>query len=335
MQGKGGYYFLLFTLLLFVLFRIWPAVGEKIYAQRFYPFLRTVIDATIGRIPYLFLILSTASFCLALYTYRKKPWQVAAVALALFFWLFGFNYATSPLMENVKSGERSVQQLLQFQLRVCDSLVRYAAKVPVNVEAHTALSNDSLVSSMRQTLAPTGRSVMGQPRVHLVAANSGWLSRCGIAGIYFPYALSGFCDATFIPPVRNFVMAHEMAHACSVAPEHEADFFGFQALLNYRGDEDAVNAARYSAYFQLYRSTRRAALTADSLTAESIEQQLPLTVQQHLKLARAHAQLYPEFISGAQDHANQAYLKTLGQTHGIEQYHWLVYTVMDQWTHRK
>ena len=156
-----------------------------------------------------------------------------------------------------------------------------------------------------------GRSV-GRPKGVLLSWVMSWI---GPSGIYSPY--TGEPNVNMHLPQSEFpsTVCHEMAHQLGFAREDEANFIGYLAArahpdvdFQYGG---ALEALSYSLR-ALARSDRDSYLVAlDSCSAG---------VKRDWAAERAHSERYRTSWSKVSRRINDAYLKSQGQTEGVQSY---------------
>jgi len=319
----SGWGHLFFTLIILVLFQLFPAFADLVYRGFIYPVFRIVWDHTVALLPfpviYLILIGIPIAIAHAVYKARNSGRSVLIMLtglpakwVAAFFWLWGFNYWCSDL-ETYNPREWTANEYYQWGLRQIEitSAARDASDELVQFRPDQI---DEVRDAVERVLDSRDWKTPGKPRIRVLDDN-GLIRRLGISGIYFPYSGEGYTSNTFHPLALHFILAHEFAHTYGIAHEGEADFVAWLALR-----DDATAAFRYSAELQLLRMLRgRLKVENDSLWRE-LEKQLPEAISDDIRMLRFDWMRYPEFRQGAGEKMNDRYLKIMGQPEGTGSY---------------
>jgi hypothetical protein len=254
--------------------------------------------------------------------------QDVGVAVALFYLLWGWNYARAPLEERLgwQSGESAgvdeVATLCRQMVEATNGAylalhgVEDAGKPTARPQDRAAL-DDAIEEGWRVVgeelaLAEASGPRRGRPK-RLLA--SPLLDRLGLTGFYFPFTgeanLNGGIPAISLPQV----LAHEKAHQRGIAPEDEANFLGF--LVAARAPHPL---ARYSAHLFAHRQLLGALIPSDRERAkELLEARLP-GVQRDVDDLYAYWQRFRGPMQRAANVVNDAYLRTNRVEGGITSY---------------
>ena len=181
--------------------------------------------------------------------------QDVGILVALFYVLWGFNYALSPLPERLgwpALGEVSAEELIElahetaaaanaayFSLHgVAD--VGTPTTLPADLKALEDALNDGWRNARERMQMPPNANLFGRAKTPLLTWYYEWL---GIAGFYFPF--TGEANVRAGIPAIDYprILAHEKTHQRGVTRESEANFWGYLSAVY---STDAL--ARYSAY---------------------------------------------------------------------------------------
>jgi hypothetical protein len=181
--------------------------------------------------------------------------QDVGILVALFYLLWGFNYARAPLHERlgwsypapVTAAE--VADLAARMVSAANDAYRDIHGLPDAGEPtrstmdaralERALDRGWLAARLELGMPPR-KGRYGRAKTPLL---TGLYERTGVAGFYFPFTGEANLRAG-IPAVDNpKMLAHEKAHQRGVARESEANFWGFLAAAHSEQPE-----ARYSAF---------------------------------------------------------------------------------------
>jgi hypothetical protein len=254
--------------------------------------------------------------------------QDLGVALALFYALWGWNYARTPLEERLgwQGAERaSVEEIAALCRRMAEAANKAyvelhgvedagapTAKPPGGEALEAALEQGWLAVGEEIALAEASGPRRG--RVKRLFA-SPLLDRLGLTGFYFPFTgeanVNGGIPAISWPQV----LAHEKAHQRGIAPEDEANFLGF--LVAARAPDPL---ARYSAHLFAHRQLLGVlARTDPELAKEVMNVRLP-GVQRDVDDLRAYWERFRGPARRVSRAVNDAYLRTNRVEGGIASY---------------
>jgi hypothetical protein len=244
-----------------------PALVERAYADRLYPFIQSVFTPASNASPVAVFdvaIVAVAVTCLGGWWWSvrrarksRSLWPVlrglgttlAAIA-AVYLWflvVWGFNYARPPL-ESALPFDRS---------RVTPAAVRALAERavaeanrthgPAHAAGFPAIDEvpATLVDALHEVERRLGRpraTVPSQPKATLL---SPFFRASGVSGMLAPFFLETLVNPDLTGPERPMVLAHEWAHLAGYAPESDASYVGLLAALS------ADPAAQYSAWLDL------------------------------------------------------------------------------------
>jgi len=186
-----------------------PETTDQVYSRTFFPFLRNLLDLSLGKLPfpsiYLFIILF--GVILVIFILRLKA-QVGrkqrihyslrflfnALGVLIFFFLvlWGYNYQRTPIVQQLGLLPSPLPlEILEAELQLTQNL---ATQERLKIKEDTAaiiewmdyaLLEEVVRDNMRKNLFLLGINYTGNPRTKLVPP-SGLMRRIGILGIYFP-----------------------------------------------------------------------------------------------------------------------------------------------------
>jgi hypothetical protein len=170
-------------------------------------------------------------------TSARYAFWLAAILLWSFLFAFGFNYQRPLLYELLGYEQRRADSIELETLGeeivrgVNDNYLEAHAdgkSTPGNVEI-IALLKESYEETADLALLPRGDFTSPKP-VYF----SGFMTRLGISGFYFPFTAEPHYNAEVPDFQLPFSMAHEMAHQRGVARESEANFVAYLVCVNSR-----------------------------------------------------------------------------------------------------
>ena len=246
----------------------------------------------------------------------------ACAMMFAFFLVWGANYDAAPLSERLGLDvkPRETQQLYELTAALQERANTLAARVQRKESGEMALPS---FSETAQLVAQGWRDtaeiypLFDAPWYPPVKRVASWyaMSHFGISGIYIPF--TGECNvnpdevASYLPST----MAHEMAHRLSVAREDEANFAAFLCCVS--ADSDILN---YSGYYMAYDyAISRLYSAAPERAVELMQTQSPLLTYDR-QLQNEHYYKYAGPIMEAASAVNNTYLKSMGQTDGVQSY---------------
>ena len=181
--------------------------------------------------------------------------QDLGILVALFYLLWGFNYARAPLQNRLGwsypydvTAVEVADLAAQMVSAANDAYLQIHSATDAGEPTRLTLDANTLERVLDQGWE-AARLELGMPPL---AGRYGraktplltfWYERTGIAGFYFPFTAEANLRAG-IPAVDNpKMLAHEKAHQRGVARESEANFWGFLSAAHSKEPE-----ARYSAF---------------------------------------------------------------------------------------
>jgi len=323
----GGLAAGLICILIFIVFRIFPSLAESIYGQGIYPLVRFLLDFSFGLLSfpavYLFVLLIIILLIWWLITKSLKSKMIgllnfAGVVVALFYVLWGFNYARPTIQSKYQLKEHFIsdEAISAFAFQCIDSLNSVRERLPVQLNRQK--TNYAKIAEL-QVLVHAASS----KHEYDVANNlhcreivpAGVLRKWGISGIYFPFTGEGLAELNHNALEKPFILAHEMTHGFGITDEGEANLVAYLACL--QSDNDMENYSAHLAMWQylLYEIRSRELYETDSLRSK-----LSNLVLIDLQFIREDQKLYSEWIPNLSEQVNDAYLKTHGVEDGTDAY---------------
>lgn len=325
-----------------------PHMAEDAYAATVGPLFASTLSRATGWIPFslteilvvLFLVRQIRGIAWGLTMIRVKEWKPGAalgrgilrlasdlgLVVALFYLVWGFNYARSPLEE--RKGWSGVgadpEELTVLAMDMVEAAnAEYLAIHQVEdagVPTPAVLDRGDLAASLEKGWRHTARildepwleKTYGKPKPFLTSPALDYL---GISGVYFPFTgeanYNGGTPAESLPRV----MAHEMAHQRSYAREDEANFMGFLAAALSPDPYPRYSAAVF-AQRQLIRALSR---SSPERAAAMMQRRLP-GVQRDIEATDAYWARFAGPAREAAQQVNDAYLKSQKVPGGILSY---------------
>ena len=149
----------------------------------------------------------------------------------------------------------------------------------------------------------------------------------GHTGIFFAATAESGVPLNCADADLPFVMCHEAAHRLGLAREEEANFAAYVACAS-SDDARFVYAGHYKAFAYCYNKlssldAERAAQVIDKLSAEGLAEGIAL-VRADMRAARARYDAYEGFFETVGTAVNDTYLKSFGQTEGVQSYGFVI-----------
>lgn len=313
-----------------------PAVAEKFYAGRIYPFIAKIISAWSSLLPFslgdlFYIALIVFPFLLLFLVLNKKlSWKgsgkillnsLAAVYIAFYF-LWGFNYYRSSLNERLEIAEQKPDS--NIFIEVFENLVEQINSSQTDFEDISKEEIDSLVEVSYKKWAPVLKLQYpaGKRRAKEITL-SRFFAQAGISGYYGPFFNEVHINRYNLPVEYPFVLAHEKAHQLGITSEAEANFYAWVVCAH-----SSSKHLRYSANLAIFRYFLFQGSRLEQLP--QIIEKLDDSVKADFRKIREHWQeMRNEKIDRAASKVNDAYLKTNKVEQGIQDYFGVVKFIMD------
>lgn len=333
------------TVGVFALALRFPDMTESLYSQATYPWVArgfalvnrapfslaetVIVLGFIGGVVCMIRIIRRSNRRLG----RTLVWLVGsgAVTLALFFVLWGFNYARPSLAARagLAAGDMEAESVLAAGI----SAAELASSLYESLETQPAPSvmpfdlgglNRALDTSFNQLKLP-GDPIDFAPTPAKPLASSVLLSYLGISGIFFPF--TGEPSINILQPdaALPLVVAHEKAHQRGVTNEGEANFAAFIACA----DEASPPYLRYAAY--LFATRYLLGEASRYLPRETIDEAWSHLDEGPTTDVRAIYDFWRRYegpASRAAARANDHYLRTMQVPGGLQSYGTVVQLMM-------
>jgi hypothetical protein len=321
----------LITLVLFIFTP--PSVNELVYKSTIYPIIRSVLNHTLGLLPFpaLYLVLPIMVVALLYIPIRqllKKSYTKALIytisylsfLITIFFWIWGFHYNNTILVPQPDLKQYPLKK--EIILSSFDRGIKYREEL--KSDSISPFSNEKTI----QLIKDSGRIWLNQAVELLgekpsIASNrviywpKGFIIRWGIVGMYFPFSGEATVDGGLHAIRFPSTTLHEWAHSMGYTNEGDCN------LLAYLAAQYSSNAfVRYSAEIERIREGMYFVAMQNPNLYDSLKAQMPEIIQNDLKnIQKFHAQYKGDF-SGVGNWINDHYLKTLSGGNGIDEY-WL------------
>jgi hypothetical protein len=330
----------LLSLLLRIVFGIFPTLCEYVYSRGFFTLIRLFVDNTWGNyLPFaMFYVFWLVIGIWALLLLRKeiirrkssiarKQWwknfglrSANFIGALLFFFmlLWGYNYARIPL-ENTMGIDTRKLNLMEMRAEAdyisAQCSIRRAEIPGVDTfEIDAKFFPENLEEEMRNCLTTVLRE-LGYPtpgRVRIRELHSGLLYGFNSSGVYWPFTGEGHIESALHILQKPFTIAHEMGHGYGFGDEGTCNFLGYLACL--RSSNPAI---RYSGYLSYWR------YVFSEVDAEYYLENRPLIDRgmfNDLEAIHREMKKYFEFLPGLQEIAYDAYLRMQGIEDGLQNY---------------
>jgi hypothetical protein len=320
----------LIALLVRAIFEWQPVLAENMYGRVMYPFLRLVLDNTLGYLPFPIFYILLLSLVLSAYFRYKRSKKVISTSIILrraanilglvvfwFYVLWGFNYKRPTLSERIGiSAEDSIDIVKAAAIwsEKCSVLRQNSASESIeNILKSKDYEND-LRHSLSLSLNKLGMNTPGKARCREVSKH-GLLRRIGISGIFFPFSCESYVDASQTGLTKVFAMTHEMSHGFGITDEGEANFCAWLAMTQ---NPDSIY--QYLGYLELLRYGLYDLRYSHPEEYEKVKADLAPQVLKDFEIIKENSQKYPLLFPGLAMAANDAYLKAQGVEQGVASY---------------
>ncbi len=316
------------TLIVYAIFSLFPVLAGILYRNGFFQIFRLLFDYSINLLPFPLLYLEVLILPFVLFFYGKKfqgrrgllllfPMNLLGWIVALFMWMWGFNYCCPDILSDEEQNGMSATELFEFGKYVSEELKLNSGPHLVNLEQE--ISHHLIQESVEEQIQSYGILTLGNPKFNEIGMHA-VMRRLGIAGIYIPFTGQAHGDKSFLPATSFFIMAHELSHAYGVTSEAEADFMAYVSLKEMNTKERSALDFRYFADLELLRSIRYQLHQSDSTLFNSLDTLISLNVMKDIVAIRNNARSYPEYFPGMQETVNNQYLKLMGVNDGVKNY---------------
>jgi hypothetical protein len=317
-KWKVGLAFLLSTLFLAFFFYLFPSLGDLFYGNLIYPLIRQFYDAVFHVFDQSLMLFAIGLLLYILVNSIIQNGLFAGIKyllflLALFYWIWGFNYFRTPLSEQLNLEFTPVSDSLRLEitnatLAKCIQLSEELDLIEDEVLSEILLEKGLEMADTLSFLSAADLKVVPvQPATLFL--------RIGITGMYFPYTGQGQYESALGPVDKSFTMAHEWCHSSGIGPEHEANFLAY--LMCISSDNTTV---QYSAYMHLLNELLFYYKITNPVMFEEMIATFTPTMIRHLEERKAQFLKYSGPVSELSDEMIDQYLK-FNQQEGIQDYH--------------
>jgi len=260
----------------------------------------------------------------------------ALFALAIFYVVWGLNYARAPLATRLgwaplaKPADRAESDTQTEEVAAIASELVEAANasyrdyagsndigrpstLPISVDALDATIEAAYPRVQAQLQA---EPVLGSRRGHakaLLASNA--LNYLGLTGFYFPWSGEANFNTLAPPPTMPHTIAHEKAHQRGIAREDEANFVGFLACL--MSDDPYV---RYSGYLFGSRQLLSELNNRNTRRARELAGQRSEGVWRDIEFIVAYSIKYDGRATRMRESVNNSFIRAQGDRRGTAAY---------------
>ena len=242
----GFFLFSMLSIVFFIQFYFFPGLSEEFYGKKIYPVIREFFDFLIAPLNQSIALVIIGVFLYFITYYLLKGgagavFRLIIITIALFYWLWGFNYYRRPLSEKMELhfSEISDSARLELTMNTLQNCIDYSMRLNDDESA----SYDTLLLKNALMLAEKYPFIIASRHNAVEVKPATLLLRLGILGLYFPYSGQAQFESELGAIDRPFTMAHEWCHASGIAPEYEADFLAYlictesdNAALQYSGN---------------------------------------------------------------------------------------------------
>lgn len=331
-------YALAFAIIVYVGVQIliqWPRFTHSYYPafyEKFYPFWSGIfglVPFSIGDIVYGIILISllislyVAGRCFVL----KQRWRgyrilgrwvyIFSILYLLFQFLWGFNYYRPSLHEKMHATQPTVEEMKMVADKMMAELLPNRESLDEDDQGVLFMARDEFRSHFQRRLLQENFRYRYIPRVAIKKYSlfSFFMRYFGVTGYYNPF--SGEAQVTRNAPrsILLFSMAHEQAHQMGYAYEHEANFVGYQSMV-----ESHDPTLKYLARWRALQYLLREIYPHDSVY---VRQKLDLYtpgMQRDREAERAYGEKYQGMANDAFGYMNQQYLRRNNQPEGLRSY---------------
>lgn len=314
------------AIVVFILLKLQPDWAEGIYGLVVYPFIRKVFDFSIGLLPFpAVYLVPIPLFVLVWRHFRtRKPivhhfrsgLNFVGWAVALFYFLWGFNYARPDLSQRIDSHKTQVSDsmLIALGTYTVKSLNSLRTANVISALPNSSRPESILRAAVEQSVAQYGIELNTRSRARLLSP-PGVLRKMGITGIYFPFTGEGLLEKSHPQPEKLFVMAHELAHSYGITDEGEANLVAYLACTNH--DNSLI---QYAGHLSMWEYLRGSLIRRNIAAVTEFEDRLSELVKADLEMLKAERNRFREWIPHLGEKVNDTYLKAQGIEAGVEAY---------------
>jgi hypothetical protein len=322
---KVGLIVLMSTVVIFFVGKSYPFFMQKWYLRGLFQAWRLAYDFTLGLLPFPPALLLLGFFIWRfLRSWRSRiAWKLRGLrilvglvwSLNLFMWLWGFHYASAPLVAKV-SASPSHSQLFEWALEVQQRLNSTSSMELID------MPEDEVRIRLEAFLMSKNWPVLGRVRAR-AWHDGGFIRYAGISGIYLPWFMEGHTSVRHPSAVLSFIRTHEMAHGYGISGEGEADYCAYMALKMPMGN-DWDQQAFWMADYELWCKLRSMLANSSELFVQRLNEQMNTALMVTHQKVKDDDQKYRTASSKVAAISNDIYLKSMGIKDGIANYDQMV-----------
>lgn len=333
---------------LFLLLSRTPAIAELVYGA-LGPTLASALSRLTGVVPFSLAELAIVGFLLRQLFGLARGWKDVrtrerslgnalaggalrlgsdlGIAIALFYVLWGFNYARPSLEERFgwDAADVAVEEIAALGEELVEAanfmyVTLHGAEdggTPTTPPVEWQGMEDSLTSGWTTAAAIVGPFPLwdfgyGNPKP---VFGSRLLDYLGVTGFYFPWTAEANLNSGTPIYTQPHSAAHEMAHQRGFAREDEANFVGFLVAASTNDD-----FSRYSAFLFAQRQLLNALARTDQEAAIELARRRFPGVQRDVDAIREYWEQFEGPARDAARNVNDAYLRTNRVPAGVLNY---------------
>lgn len=249
--------------------------------------------------------------------------RFALALVALFYWLWAFNYHRKPIAEQLglhpaPLDSVAIWQELYAETRALDSLRMLVTSdtMPINdARYEPPHMQDTLRAALKKWLSDHNFPASGNVRVRSLQPQ-GILLRFSTLGIYWPFAGEGNMDDGAHPLQKPSVIPHEMSHGYGFGDEGICNFIAYAAC--YRHANPYIAYTNRLAYWRTLASTCMEQYPYFYL--KSFRPNIPPGIRQDERAIRAQMARFKDLMPETRYAMYDAYLKSQGVKSGMLSY---------------
>lgn len=346
MKLRRSFWFLGFSLLVLLLFRLFPALMDAVYSRFLYRYAAQGISWVMALLPFslaellllLLVVFLLFSFIKAFLLLVTKPfkhvgrlctkWLYRVVvgmvyAVSVFILTCGVHYHRVPLEEHLKYPDEHATTeelfaLADYLVQEVNSAATYTRRnlegdmVPDLTFDGYKKEIDRAYDSLEQS---TGLVVGGRFPATKPFLASRLMSYAYLSGFFFPWTLEANINKD-VPVFRMpAIMAHEQAHVRGFMRENEANFLTYLLARHTRSGD-----LKYSCLLLSFNYVLNALYKASAEEHRKVLQQLSPRVMHDLLTAQEYWEKYRTSFAETSQKVNNAYLKANAQQDGVASY---------------
>ncbi len=240
---------------------------------------------------------------------------VIGVMFSIFNITLGFGYHTVPLEDLLGYPETEVNAESIKDAIYAVEEIAVAERAKVQYGQYGVRDYGRLIREDYDELAEQYDVFDGMVTIPKRAILSVPMSYLGVGGMYSPFTCESIVSDDTTPPALPFTVAHEMAHSLCIAPEDEANFAAFIITM-----DSEVPEVKYSGAFMALQYLMSAYRRADSDGYPELYESIDEGIRADFVAYSEHVRSYDGWINDLQSFINDMFLKSNGQTAGVDSY---------------